>query len=108
MSERNDLQRPVMTPLPAASNTTQISHPSAAIQGSSPTVEVMASALQAAPPAGATEEDARNRIAVLEREAKALANDPASALLFHEIGLLWEDPLRNPRNAAVAFQNAYR
>ncbi|HEY8212320.1 MAG TPA: tetratricopeptide repeat protein [Myxococcaceae bacterium] len=107
MSERNDLQRPVPTPLPAT-NTTQISHPSSADRlPSSPTVEVLASAVQALPSPTA-EEDARNRIGVLEREAKALGNDPASALLFHEIGLLWEDPLRNPRNAAVAFQNAYR
>ncbi len=54
------------------------------------------------------EDEARERIALLEREAKAYGHDPAAALLFHEIGLLWEDPLKNPRNAAVAFQNAYK
>src|SRR5690606_26487704 len=54
------------------------------------------------------EEEARARIATLEREAKALGEVPEAALLFHEVGLLWEDPLRNPRNAAVAFQAAYR
>lgn len=112
MSERNDLQRPVPTPLPAApnhptANATQISHPSAA-DGSGAAVETLSAAMQGMPPAASSEEEARNRIAVLEREAKAVGNDPASALLFHEIGLLWEDPLRNPRNAAVAFQNAYR
>ncbi|MHB8874371.1 MAG: tetratricopeptide repeat protein [Myxococcaceae bacterium] len=54
------------------------------------------------------DDDARARIAALEREAKALGNDASSAILFHEIGLLWEDPLKNPRNAAVAYQNAYK
>jgi tetratricopeptide (TPR) repeat protein len=58
--------------------------------------------------ASAAEEEARGRIAALEREARALGNDPAAALLFHEAGLLWEEPLRNPRNAAVAFQAAYK
>ena len=62
----------------------------------------MAQNLAGAPAAGLSpEEDARNRIATLEREARALGNDPQAALLFHEAGLLWEDPLRNPRNAAV-------
>src|SRR5205823_9039673 len=101
MSERNDLQRPVPSPLPAAA--TPVPPPQ------SPTAaESLASTVQSMPAAPSAEEDARSRIAVLEREAKALGNDPASALLFHEIGLLWEDPLRNARNAAVAFQNAYR
>ncbi|HYX92157.1 MAG TPA: tetratricopeptide repeat protein, partial [Myxococcaceae bacterium] len=54
------------------------------------------------------EEVARQRITTLEREARALGNDPSAALLFHEIGLLWEDPLKNPRNAAVAYQQAFR
>jgi cellulose synthase operon protein C len=53
-------------------------------------------------------EDARARITALEREARALGDGPEAALLFHEMGLLWEDPLRNPRNAASAFQAAYR
>src|SRR5450432_1180237 len=53
-------------------------------------------------------EEARERIAALEREARALGDGPEAALLFHEMGLLWEDPLRNPRSAASAFQAAYR
>ena len=53
-------------------------------------------------------DDARARIAALEREVRALGDGTEAALLFHEIGLLWEDPLRNPRNAAAAFQAAYR
>lgn len=53
-------------------------------------------------------EEARARIATLEREARALGDGQEAALLFHEMGLLWEDPLRNPRNAASAFQAAYR
>src|SRR3954469_411616 len=70
--------------------------------------ESLTQALQRLPEARPTEEEARARIAWLEREAKALGADSRSAVLFHEIGLLWEDPLANPRNAAVAFQNAYR
>ncbi len=53
-------------------------------------------------------DDARSRIAALEREVRALGDAKEAALLFHEMGLLWEDPLRNPRNAAAAFQAAYR
>lgn len=61
-------------------------------------------------PAGAESraDEVRARIAALEREARALSDGPEAALLFHELGLLWEDPLRNPRNAASAFQAAYR
>lgn len=59
-------------------------------------------------PAGQTEDEARARIAQLEREAKALGPEPAAAILFHEIGLLWESPLKHPRNAAVAYQAAYK
>src|SRR5688572_29426976 len=55
-----------------------------------------------------TEDDVRARVAALEREAKAMGNEPGAALLFHEIGLLWEEVLKNPRNAAVAYQAAYR
>jgi len=58
--------------------------------------------------AGNRVEEARERIAALEREARALGDGPEAALLFHEMGLLWEDPLRNPRSAASAFQAAYR
>lgn len=88
MSERNDLSPAQPTPSPPPA----------------PAANVLASR----PPSLAAEEEARARIAVLEREAKARAGDPGSALLFHEIGLLWEDPLKNPRNAAVAYQNAYK
>ncbi len=49
----------------------------------------------------------RARVAGLEREAKALGNDPRAALLFYEAGLLWER-LKNPRNAAVAYQASYK
>src|SRR5271165_6297539 len=58
--------------------------------------------------AGNPLEEARARIASLEREARALGEGPEAALLFHEMGLLWEDPLHNPRNAAAAFQTAFR
>ncbi len=53
-------------------------------------------------------DEARARISSLEREARALGEGPEAALLFHEMGLLWEDPLNNPRNAASAFQTAFR
>jgi len=58
--------------------------------------------------AGNPLDEARARIASLEREARALGDGPEAALLFHEMGLLWEDPLHNPRNAAAAFQTAFR
>jgi tetratricopeptide (TPR) repeat protein len=72
--------------------------------------EQLAAAMQTLSPATRTEgeETARRQIASLEREARALGPDTAAALLFHEIGLLWEDSLNNPRNAAVAYQNAFR
>lgn len=99
MSERNDLTSPssVPPPLPAASPT-------------KPATEVLAQAVNTLPPAASPEDEARERIAALEREARAVtATDPqTAALLFHEVGLLWEEPLKNPRNAAVAFQNAYK
>lgn len=72
------------------------------------TQEIAAAAQSLPAPQTPPEDAARQRIAALEREARALGADPQAALLFHEIGLLWEDPLRNPRNAAVAFQNAFR
>ena len=37
-----------------------------------------------------------------------MGTSPAAALLFHEMGLLWESPLRHPRNAAVAYQSAFK
>lgn len=55
-----------------------------------------------------SEDEARTRIAQLEREARALSPAPEAALLFHEIGLLWESPLKHPRNAAVAYQSAFK
>lgn len=58
--------------------------------------------------ATASEEEARARIAALEKEARALGPVPAAALLFHEVGLLWESPLKHPRNAAVAYQSAFK
>lgn len=59
-------------------------------------------------PATASEDDARARITALEQEARALGQAPAAALLFHEAGLLWESPLKHPRNAAVAYQSAFK
>lgn len=96
MSERNDL--PATASMPA--------HAAAPPVSASETMTSQLSQVSAA--SSAVEEEARARVTVLEREAKALGTDPAAAILFHEIGLLWEDPLRNPRNAAVAFQNAYK
>src|SRR4051812_7359107 len=55
-----------------------------------------------------SDDDARARIATLDREAKGLGVEPAAALLFHEMGLLWEHPLKHPRNAAIAYQAAYK
>jgi tetratricopeptide (TPR) repeat protein len=51
---------------------------------------------------------AQELIASLEREAKALGQEPAAARLHYEMGLLWNEPLENPPKAAVCFQNAYR
>ncbi|MEW5739040.1 MAG: tetratricopeptide repeat protein [Myxococcota bacterium] len=59
-------------------------------------------------PATASEDEAKARIAALEKEARALGAVTAAALLFHEIGLLWESPLKHPRNAAVAYQSAFK
>ncbi len=105
MSERNDLPR-------TSPSLSSPGVPVAAVsQGGAPqrpATETLASNLSAFPPAASPEQEARERVASLEREARALGNEPQAALLFHEIGLLWEDPLKNPRNAAVAFQNAYR
>src|SRR5512140_212669 len=101
MSERNES--------PAAPST-EIAAPLEVEVIAAPAVPALAGSLQAmpAPALAVTEEEARARIAALEREVKALGTDPSAALLFHEIGLLWEDPLKNARNAAVAFQNAFR
>jgi tetratricopeptide (TPR) repeat protein len=59
-------------------------------------------------PATASEDEARQRIVALEKEARALGAVPAAALLFHEMGLLWENPLKHARNAAVAYQQAFK
>jgi tetratricopeptide (TPR) repeat protein len=59
-------------------------------------------------PATASEDEAKSRIAALEKEARAMGPVPGAALLFHEMGLLWEQPLRHPRNAAVAYQQAFK
>ncbi|MBJ6762854.1 tetratricopeptide repeat protein [Myxococcaceae bacterium JPH2] len=101
MSENNDVTRPA----PAAPQRPESVRPASATEALAQAVTT----LPAATPAS-VEDDARERIASLEREAKAVAStDPQTAsLLFHEVGLLWEEPLKNPRNAAVAFQNAYK
>lgn len=59
-------------------------------------------------PPSIADDEARARIAALEREAKATTSTTTAAQLFHEMGLLWENPLKHPRNAAVAYQNAYK
>lgn len=59
-------------------------------------------------PATRSEDEAKARIATLEREARALGTDPRAALLFHEIGRLWEQPLKHARHAAVAYQSAFK
>lgn len=84
MSERNELPRTLSTAIPA-------------IPIPAPTTE----------PVTATEEESRARIAALEREARAIGNQPGAALLFHELGLLWEG-LKHARNAAVAYQAAFK
>ncbi|MBX5483626.1 MAG: tetratricopeptide repeat protein [Myxococcaceae bacterium] len=99
MSDRNEVPRTFsVSSIPAVDTPA----PGAAAQ--------LAGSIQNAPPAHQVnpEDAARARIASLEREARALGSDPAAALLFHEVGLLWEDPLKNPRNAAVAYQNAFK
>ncbi len=100
MSEQNDLTR--------TSSSASVPPPEGA--PAKPAAEVLAQAVGTFPPASTLEDEARDRIAVFEREARALsASDPQSAaLLFHELGLVWEELLKNPRNAAVAFQNAYK
>jgi tetratricopeptide (TPR) repeat protein len=100
MSEQNDLTR--------TASSTSTSAPGGTPPR--PATEVLAQNLGAMPAASTPEEEARERIAALEREARALSSaDPqAAALLFHELGLIWEETLKNPRNAAVAFQNAYK
>ncbi|PZR07115.1 MAG: Adventurous gliding motility protein K, partial [Archangium gephyra] len=71
-------------------------------------IPAIANPAELSQPATASDEEARERIAALEREARALGPVPAAALLFHEIGLLWESPLKHPRNAAVAYQQAFK
>ncbi|MDC0707102.1 tetratricopeptide repeat protein [Stigmatella sp. ncwal1] len=100
MSEPNDLTKTssfVSPPLPPAGVPAK------------PATEVLAQSLGTLPPV-TTEEEARERVAALDREARALSvTEPQmAALLFHELGLIWEETLKNPRNAAVAFQAAYK
>ena len=85
MTERNEFPRTLSTAIPA--------------------IPIPAPATE---PATASEDEARARIGALEREARAIGNQPAAALLFHEIGLLWEAPLKHARNAAVAYQAAFK
>ncbi|WP_224366595.1 tetratricopeptide repeat protein [Hyalangium versicolor] len=100
MSEQNDLTR----------TSSSASIPAPGTPPVKPATEVLAQNMSAMPAASTPEDDARERLAALEREARAISSsDPqAAALLFHEMGLLWEETLKNPRNAAVAFQNAYK
>ncbi|AGC45805.1 hypothetical protein MYSTI_04513 [Myxococcus stipitatus DSM 14675] len=105
MSERNDIPRAPVTAAPPV--------PGAPVKPAPAASEVLTQSVQAAPaapPSPSMEDEARERIASLEREARALSttDGQAAAVLFHEVGLLWEEPLKNPRNAAVAFQNAYK
>ncbi|MDY7231685.1 tetratricopeptide repeat protein [Hyalangium rubrum] len=102
MSEQNDSTRTASSP--------SVSVPPPGTAPAKPATEVLAQGIGAMPPVVTPEDDARERIAVMEREARALSTSDAqaAALLFHEIGLLWEEVLKNPRNAAVAFQNAYK
>jgi len=61
------------------------------------------------PALGAAEAtDAKRRIAQLEREVRAAGDSPSAARLLHEIGRLWEAQQPNHRNAAIAWQNAFR
>ncbi|HZA52128.1 MAG TPA: hypothetical protein VE549_15390, partial [Myxococcaceae bacterium] len=79
MAEYNDQPRTAFAPLAAKP-----------VQTYTPTpLDLITQTLRSAP--AANEEIARQRIATLEREARALGNDPSAALVFHEIGLLWED-----------------
>ncbi len=114
MSERNDLSRMPSSSSPGVSSP-GVGVPVASVTlGGTPTrpgggaTEALASNLSTLPAASSPEQDARERIATLEREARALGNEPQAALLFHEIGRLYEDPLKNPRNAAMAYNQAYR
>ena len=85
MSQGNDQPRTLSTAIPAI--------PDPATSGAAPT---------------ASEEEARQRVTALDREARALGHNSAAAVLFHEIGLLWETPLKHPRNAAMAYQAAFK
>jgi cellulose synthase operon protein C len=52
--------------------------------------------------------EARQLVAMYEREAKARGNDRSAAPLFFQIGRIWEHRLKSPRNAAACYQSAYR
>ena len=53
-------------------------------------------------------EEMQARIAALEREARAVGSVAAAAPLFHEIGLLYDRGLNNQRQAALAYQQAFK
>ncbi|MFH1809624.1 MAG: tetratricopeptide repeat protein [Pseudomonadota bacterium] len=55
----------------------------------------------------ATQASAQERINVCEREAKAFAADRRAAPLWYEAGGLYEEILRNPRQAATCYQAAF-
>ncbi|MBM7116948.1 tetratricopeptide repeat protein [Archangium primigenium] len=103
MSEHNDLSR-----TPSSSPTGVTSAPAETDTARPAATQAMASTLGNIPPASSPEQEARERITSLEREARALGGEPQAALLFHEMGRLWEEPLKNPRNAAMAYNQAYR
>jgi tetratricopeptide (TPR) repeat protein len=108
MSERNDLPRMQSWSSPGVpvASVTQSGVPTRPGGGAT---DSLANTLATFPAAAANpEQEARERITSLEREARALGADPRAALLFHEIGRLYEDPLKNPRNAAMAYNQAYR
>lgn len=46
-------------------------------------------------------------IAGYERDAQALGDDRRAAVLFLEMGRIWEEHLAKPRNAATAYQRAF-
>ncbi len=52
--------------------------------------------------------EARELVALYEREAKARGNDRSAAPLFFQMGRLWELRLKSLRNAASCYQSAYR
>lgn len=60
------------------------------------------------PAPAAADDPLRQEFFALEREAKARGAEPSAARLFHELGRQWEERAKNPRSAAVAYQQAYQ